>query len=266
MAYEKVVALYDTDASARAAIQTLKSAGYSANDISLIQNDSEAERAGLHEPAIWQRLFGKDLEHHEAAVLSRSLREGSAIVSVRVQESEAPRVIGLLDSHKPVDVLDRAKAYGLLGTTETAKATETPRNGGTAATTPGRLPDEQVVRLAEEQLNVGKRVVDAGFTRVRRFVVEKPVEANVTLHEEHVEIMRRAISEPGYAKDVDWTDKTIEVAETEEEPVVDKSTRIAEEIVIRRTGSDRVKTVRDTVRSQQVEVERVPVGAGPGKK
>jgi uncharacterized protein (TIGR02271 family) len=263
MAYEKVVALYDTDTSARAAVQTLKSAGYSADDISLIKNDSEAERAGLHEPGIWQRLFGRDLEHHEAAVLSRSLREGSAIVAVRVREEEAQRVISLLDSQKPVDVRDRAKAYGLLGTTETVKTTETIK----PATTPARLAEkEEVVRLAEERLNVGKRVIDAGFTRVRRFVIEKPVEANVTLHEEHVEVMRRAISDPGYVKDIDWTDRMIEVPETDEEAVVDKSARIAEEVVIRKTGSDRVKTVRDTVRRQELEVERVPVGSGPGKK
>jgi uncharacterized protein (TIGR02271 family) len=253
MSYEKVVALYDTDASARAAVKTLRSAGYSADDISIIQNESDAEKAGLHHPGVWQRLFGHDLEHHEAAVLSRSLREGSAIVSVRVSESEAPKVISLLDSHKPVDVLDRARTYGLMGTPPTSKTFD-------------KASDEQVVRLAEEQLNVGKRVIDAGLTRVRRVIVEKPVEANVTLHEEHVEIMRRAISEPGYGKDIDWSDKTIEVSETAEEAVIDKTARITEEVVIRRTGSDHVQTVRDTVRRQQVDVERIPVGAGAGAK
>src|SRR5712675_518907 len=73
--------------------------------------------AGLYEPGVWQRLFGRDLEHQEAAVLGRSLKEGSVIVSVRVPESEAPKVMSLLDSHKPVDVLDRARAYGLVGAT-----------------------------------------------------------------------------------------------------------------------------------------------------
>jgi uncharacterized protein (TIGR02271 family) len=253
MSYEKVVALYDTDASARAAVNTLKSAGYSTDDISIIHNDGEAEKAGLHQPGIWQRLFGHDLEHQQAAVLSRSLREGSAIVSVRVPESEAPKVISLLDSHKPVDVMDRAKSYGLMGASEATKA-----NLSAIPPTSGAI--EQVVRLAEEQLNVGKRVIDSGFTRVRRIVVEKPVEANVTLHDEHVEIMRRAISEPGSQKDIDWSDKTIEVRETTEEAVVDKTVRIAEEVVIRRTGSDHVQTVHDTVRRQQVDVERVPVG------
>jgi uncharacterized protein (TIGR02271 family) len=260
MSYEKVVALYDTDASARAAVKTLRSAGYSADDISIIQNESDAEKAGLHHPGIWQRLFGHDLEHHEAAVLSRSLREGSAIVSVRVSESEAPKVISLLDSHKPVDVLDRARSYGLMGNTEGTKS------GAMFSAPTSKGTEEQVVRLAEEQLNVGKRVIDSGLTRVRRVIVEKPVEANVTLHEEHVEIMRRAISEPGPGKDIDWSDKTIEVSETAEEAVVDKTARITEEVVIRRTGSDHVQTVRDTVRRQQVDVERIPVGAGSGAR
>src|SRR4030081_2264774 len=110
MSYEKVVALYETETSAMAAVKTLKSAGYSSDDISIIQNEGDAEKAGLHHPGIWRRLFGHDLEHHEAAVLSRSLREGSAIVSIRIPESEAPKVMSLLDSHKPVDVRDRAKA------------------------------------------------------------------------------------------------------------------------------------------------------------
>jgi hypothetical protein len=45
--------------------------------------------------------------------------------------------------------------------------------------------DEDVVRVAEEQLNVGTRRVDAGITRVRRFSIERPGEASVNLHEEH---------------------------------------------------------------------------------
>ena len=68
--------------------------------------------------------------------------------------------------------------------------------------------------LAEEQLNVGKYVFDTGTTRIRRFVIEKPVEANVTLHEEHAEVVRRDITDPAYVADIDWSDKAYEVTET----------------------------------------------------
>jgi uncharacterized protein (TIGR02271 family) len=251
MSYEKVVAVYDTEASANAVVKSLISAGYLTDDISVIRNEGEAVKAGLYEPGVWQRLFGRDLEHQQAAVLGRSLKEGSVIISVRVPESEAPKVVSLLDSHKPVDVLDRAKVYGLVR--EPVEAARPPA--------PAKPKDEEMLRVAEEQLNVGKRLVESGFTRVRRYVVEKPVEANITLHEEHVEVMRRAISDPAYLKDIDWSDKTIEVTETAEEAVVDKTARITEEIVIRREGSDRTQTVHDTVRRQQVEVDRLPVGA-----
>lgn len=123
-----------------------------------------------------------------------------------------------------------------------------------------RLIDEgQVLRLAEEQLEVGKREVETGMARVRRFVTERPVEAQVTCHEEHATMMRRQVSDPTNLRDLDWTDKTIEIVETDEQPVVTKMARLAEEVVLRRQGSDHVETVRDKVRRQQVELERVSI-------
>jgi Domain of unknown function (DUF2382) len=258
MSYEKVVAMYDTEAGANAALKSLISAGYLTDDISVIRNERDAEKAGLYEPGIWQRLFGRDLEHQEAAVLGRSLKEGSVIVSVRVPETEAPKVLSLLDTHKPVDIVDRAKAYDFKGATPGIAATAGTATMATAA----KLPGEEMLRVAEEQINVGKRMVEAGHTRVRRFVVDKPVEAKITLHEEHAEVIRRAISDPAYVKDIDWSERTIDVTETAEEPVVNKTVRFTEEIVVRRQGSDSTRTVHDTVRSQQVEVDHLPVGAG----
>ena len=70
-----------------------------------------------------------------------------------------------------------------------------------------------MLRLAEEQLEVGKRMVETGATRVRRFTTEREVAADVTLHEEHAEILRRAISEPINISDLDWSDREIEVVE-----------------------------------------------------
>jgi stress response protein YsnF len=57
---------------------------------------------------------------------------------------------------------------------------------------------------------------------------------------------------------IDRTEKTIEINETAEEPVITKPAHIAEEVVIQKEGSDQVKTVRDKLRRQQVEVERIP--------
>jgi hypothetical protein len=88
----------------------------------------------------------------------------------------------------------------------------------------------------------------------------------VTLHEEHARVIRRAISDPNYVRNLDWTDKTIEITETVEEAVVTKSVHVAEEVVIQREGSDHVKTVKDKVRRQQVEVERLAMNEPVGKR
>jgi stress response protein YsnF len=71
-------------------------------------------------------------------------------------------------------------------------------------------------------------------------------------------LLRRTVSDPRLTKDVDWTDKTIEITETAEQAVITKSVHVAEEVVVRKEGSDHVETVRDKIRRQQVEIERLP--------
>ena len=55
-----------------------------------------------------------------------------------------------------------------------------------------------------------------------------------------------------------FSDKTIEMTETAEEAVVSKNTRVVEEVGLRKEVSDRVETVRDTVRKEEVEIDQVP--------
>jgi uncharacterized protein (TIGR02271 family) len=255
MNYEKIVALFDTAEHAEAANRNLQAAGYASNEISIIDNKSlSAGGKMLLEPGLWRRLFGRDIEQHEATVYGRTVETGGTVLTLRVAESEVPRAMGILNAHKVVDVKARAAEQGLIPATPAAKVADI---ASVASTVSSAIRKDQVLRLAEEQLNVGKRMVQEGTTRIRRFVTERPVEAKVSLHEEHANVVRRAISDPKFVQDVDWSDKTIEVTETAEEAVVSKSARIAEEVVISKEGTDREETVRDTVRRQQVEVERV---------
>jgi stress response protein YsnF len=74
--------------------------------------------------------------------------------------------------------------------------------------------------LAEESLAVGKRAVSGGTTRVRRYVVETPVEEQVALQDEKVVVDRRPVT--GGQPVATFTDKIIEMTETHEEPVISK--------------------------------------------
>jgi uncharacterized protein (TIGR02271 family) len=115
---------------------------------------------------------------------------------------------------------------------------------------------DEVLRLAEEQLEVGKQMLETGRTRVRRFVTERDVSANVTLHEQHAELLRRAVTDPKFVGDLDWADKKIEVIETAEHALVNKTARVVEEVSLKKIGTDHVETVHDKIRRAQVEIER----------
>ena len=55
-------------------------------------------------------------------------------------------------------------------------------------------------------------------------------------------------------------DRTVEVVEMREEPVVEKEVVVREEVIVRKTTSERTETIRDTLRRTQVEVEELPAG------
>ena len=126
-----------------------------------------------------------------------------------------------------------------------------------ATTEPNRLSGtterDEVIPLAEEQVEIGKRRVDHA-TRIRRYVVETPVERQVTLRDETVEIERRRPVE-GTSPDAGaFEERTVEVHTSSEQPEVTKTANIAEEVVVRKTVTERPETIRETVRKEQVEV------------
>jgi uncharacterized protein (TIGR02271 family) len=248
--WEKVVTAYDTIDKAKAALNVLKSSGIDASNVSLLDRSALGSTTDYAHPGLWRRLFGENVWDHEAAVYGETLKKGGALLAVRVPQEQVAKVMSILDVHKPLDVHEVAKKIGAEVPVQ-AKALVTPPVAAAAA-----AGNEEVLRLAEEQLNVGKRMFETGTTRIRRFVTERPVEAEVKLHEEHAEVLRRAISDSSYTADIDWSDKEYSVTETAEEAVVSKSARVVEEVAIRKEGTDRVETVHDTVRRQQVEVDR----------
>ena len=82
-----------------------------------------------------------------------------------------------------------------------------------------------MLRLAEEHLDVGKRQVETGKARIRRFVDrEEPARINKSLYMRNMPPCCAApFPEPHLVKDIDWTDKTIEITETDEQAVVSKT-------------------------------------------
>ena len=118
------------------------------------------------------------------------------------------------------------------------------------------------IPVVQEQLKVGKREVQRGGVRVFSRVVETPVNESIGLREEHVNVQRRAVDEPISTTDATaFKEQSIEMRETAEEAVVEKSARVVEEVMVNKEVTQREQQIHDTVRHTEVEVEQLGAGS-----
>ena len=129
------------------------------------------------------------------------------------------------------------------------------RQAGSPVAARGPSGMEEVIPLGEEVLEVSKRTENRGTARIRRYVVETPVERQVSLQSERVVVERRRPASDEVTGEI-LTEVAVEVVETAEVPVVEKRTRLREEVVVRTERTERVETVRGTVRRDEVEVQQ----------
>ncbi|MFL1461537.1 YsnF/AvaK domain-containing protein [Roseococcus sp. DSY-14] len=131
-----------------------------------------------------------------------------------------------------------------------------PEHEGMATRAAGLSGESEAIPVVEERLRVGKRETAHGRVRIRSYVVETPVEEQVTLRRETVDVERRVVDRPVTDADALFQDRVIEATESEEEAVIAKEARVTGEVVVRKDSDVRTETVRDTVRRTEVEVER----------
>lgn len=261
MTDETIVAVYDTAAHAALAVSDLEAAGIPSSAISQHTKDTVTgttiSDAPVREKGFWSSMFGGEPDH-DASIYDRTVESGSSVVTVKVGSEHVEQVTAILERHSPIDMDERAALYGtgISGTTTTTTTATTGLGVAPVHGTAVGATGDEVISLAEEQLTVGKRLINRGTTRIRRFVVETPVEEAVTLHSEHVSVERRPVAAGTKVTDANFTDRVVELTETDEEAVVAKTAHVTEEVVVNKTATDRVETVRDTVRREDVEITK----------
>ena len=197
----------------------------------------------------FKRLFGDDDASEEVNHYHESIRRGHALLSVDVAgESQVDSVRAALNDAGALDIDERVaqwKSSGYSG-----------YDSGVSAYTADEIAaDRQAFPVVKEELAVGKREVSTGGVRVYSRLTETSVSEPVNLREEHASIERRPVDRPATAADL--KEGFVEVRETAEEPVVAKTARVIEEVVVGKESTTRTETVNDTVRGTNVEVERV---------
>ena len=271
---KNVVGLFDNPSDAQAAVRDLESAGFGGNNVSLIRNASRGLLSSFEQLRIPQE---------DANIYQEGIRKGGAVVIVQqLADDEANRAAAILDRYNLVDIDARRRSYGRTTETATTTTTETATTTATAGATHvqqtratvGRASSgtgrrnlyeggDMVIPIVEEEVQVGKREVEGGGVRVTTSVQERPVEEQVTLRDETVQVERRPVDRPASEADIGAVRQaaqkgTFEVREHDEQPVVEKQARVVEEVVVNKEAQERTETVRDTVRRTDVDVEQIP--------
>ena len=226
---------------------------------------TEAEES--HEGGIsgfFHRLFGGDESDQHGEHYAEAVRRGSAVVCVTAPEAQVDQAVRIMNDEGAIDIDRRVEQYRETGYErhnpdapaysydEVAKERERFRGS----------EQSQSIPVVEEELRIGKRAVQRGGVRVFSHVVEKPVEEDIQLREEHVRVERRPVDRPIGKGDTErMRDQTVEVTEMAEEPVVQKRARVREEVVVGKETTQRTEKVRDTVRRTEVEVENLEARA-----
>jgi uncharacterized protein (TIGR02271 family) len=283
MAQQTVVGVFDSAEDAQRAARELAEAGFSRETVDVASRNSQGSTAAASYNAIpggrdssqynetgtttgapdragrdtnegtssigrfFRNLFSDDDDTYNR--YSSVAEQSNSILTVHVSSEEnARRAAEIMDRCGAIDVDERAAQYGYNAAASRQDFTSDARTAG-----PG-----QTVQVVQEELQVGKREVTTGGARLRSRIVERPVEENLRLREERVFVERHPVNRP--ATDADFNtfrEGTIELTETAEVPVVQKEARVVEEVSLGKEVNERTETIRDSVRSTEVEVERI---------
>jgi uncharacterized protein (TIGR02271 family) len=269
---DRIVAVFESTDKARAAREALIGDGIDNARMELLNNRSDLDN--------WGSMKRHALPDEDSHLYAEGLGRGHAILVINAAAGDHDRVMRVLGRFNPIDIDEHATQWRKTGwsgvhpgksawdvqrrtAASTATATSAKTSTGAMTARTGTQTQEEHIPVYEEELKLGKRVVEQGHVRVRVYTVEHPVQEGLTLREERVAVERRPVDRPATGMPGQaFRERTVDVTTHREEPVVSKEARVKEEIVVRKEADQRTETVRDTVRRTEVEVEDDRAKAG----
>ncbi len=247
-----VTALYDTRQEAERARERLESE-FDVDSIDIHDQNSRESEGG----SSW--LGNTSIPDDDRHAYGEGVSRGGFLLCAEVDgDEDANRIVEVLEQSSPVDFGRRQEQWRSEGW---QPGSQQGQSTGQRPTAEGgqRTVEEERIPIVEEQMKVGKREVEQGGARVRSYVREVPVNEQVLLREENVDVERRPVDQAVRPEELErqglLQEREVEMHATSEEPVIGKEARVNEEVILRKTQSERSENVQDTVRKTEVDVE-----------
>lgn len=215
--------------------------------------DKEAMEILQGAPAdeISSRLLEAGYDESQARRYADAMQKGGALVVAETDDDRADdalaimRRFGALTPETLAERLDARDAERARAEEEEAGEDEEADHG-----------EAETAQVIEEELEVGKERTTGG-KRLKVTVTEREVEQTINLRGESVEVERSRVDRDLTPDELDhaFEERTIEMTETRERPVVAKRAHVVEEVVLTRHSNEHEETVSGTVRRQDVVVE-----------
>jgi uncharacterized protein (TIGR02271 family) len=261
MAQQTFVGVYEDRGEAQQVAQELIAGGIDRQNVQISQQAASGTATTTSQnEGFWASLkdafgFGDDDDRYG---YREAFRRGGTIVSATAEDRQADEIAAIMQKHHPIDLDTRMAEWGLTGAKAQAAGTSLAADAKRAE--PQRVSEgAEAIPVVEEELRIGKRPVSRGGVRVVSRVTERPVEEQINLREERVNVERRPVDRPLTDADARnaFRERTIEATEMAEEAVVAKDARVVEEVVVNKDVDLRTETVRDSVRRTDVDVQKL---------
>lgn len=267
-----IIGAFDNEHEAKLAMEDLVATGIDRSRIDLMNQESaislrsdstlddsqtDSHSNGMFS-GMWRWLSDFGLKDNDPDYFAENVRRGGSILAVHVEDRLIDDVVDVFNRHGVVDIDRRGDYYRNTGFKSfDPAATAFSRDESIAERERFQAGGDFSIPVVEEKVNVGKKTVERGRVRIVSRIIERPVNQDVQLRDERVEVDRQRVDRPLNAGDLDaFKEGEIELRETAEVPVVNREARVVEEVRVRTEGDTRTETVHETERRTEVDVDR----------
>ena len=201
-----------------------------------------------NEDSLLKHLLGLGIPEADARFFSQGISQGNELIAVDAEKSDLAAI----------------SAYLQKGTSNLKNA---PTKKNAPAKAPARTQDRAALKeqngetfeVIEEDLKVGKRVVETGGVRVEKEVSTERVHEEVQLRKEEVFVDRKPVNRPASTTDLKdgFEPKSFELRERAEEVVVEKQARVVEEVTVGKKSRVETANIDETLRHVDIKITQI---------
>ena len=231
-----VVGLFDDRNEAMRAYTALVDEGYARADLDILTNDDQDDEPRLTHMRQW-------VPEPDVNIYLEGVRRGGTIITAYGPDSSVARAAEIMSGYKMINIKKRGTE--LEAVRRDLKLSDPAKN-------------DNVLEVIEEELQADNEIVERGRMRIYSVPTQREVQQDLRLRDETLRVRRRPVNRSVKANHDLFRERSFEMVEMDEIAKVGKTARVVEEVSLGKEVVDKVETIKETLRRQDVQVEEIP--------